>query len=201
MMGAKYKSLKHLAETGVNVHEFVQLETLEELLAYADENSSFTIRFDRDKDYHQLPFYTYDNDSFQTDEERISFFRKVAEEAIEKKCTLLCSNGRQYDKIQICNFVMKVNSQMDFLLEWCTKRVALRDMYQYETSCLKGNIKDDLKDMEWSNKNSNRISDREIESILMWAFSLQILNHSIEGTLYLEKVGIYHQEIVCWQID
>ena len=74
-------------------------------------------------------------------------------------------------------------------------------MYEYPTTVLKGNIKDDLKDMEWTNRQKNKIGTKEIEKILLWAFSLNMINKSIEATLYSKKVGILEQEIVCWQID
>ena len=74
-------------------------------------------------------------------------------------------------------------------------------MYEYPTTVLKGNIKDDLKDMEWTNRQKNKIGTKEIEKILLWAFSLNMINKSIEATLYSKKVGILDQEIVCWQID
>ena len=47
----------------------------------------------------------------------------------------------------------------------------------------------------------NKIGTKEIEKILLWAFSLNMINKSIEATLYSKKVGILDQEIVCWQID
>jgi len=127
--------------------------------------------------------------------------RKLVKEANEKKCSLLCSNGYQYDSIQICNFVIIFPSKQEFILEWSTKDVALREMYEYPTTVLKGNIKDDLKDMEWTNRQKNKIGTKEIEKILLWAFSLNMINKSIEATLYSKKVGILDQEIVCWQID
>ena len=55
--------------------------------------------------------------------------------------------------------------------------------------------------MEWTNRQKNKIGTKEIEKILLWAFSLNMINKSIEATLYSKKVGILDQEIVCWQID
>ena len=74
-------------------------------------------------------------------------------------------------------------------------------MYEYPTTILKGNIMDDIKDMEWTNKKENKISIKEIEKMLTWSFSLNIIDKSIEATLYQKKIGMLKQEIVCWQID
>ncbi len=200
-MGAKYQNLKYLNESGVNTHEFVSLETVEELVDYANKNSMFSIRFDRNKNYHQLPFYKYNQEAFFTKEEKVEFFTKIVEESKKKKCTLLCSNGYQHDSIQICNFVVKINAKKDFILEWSTKEVALREMYEYPTTVLKGNIKEEIKDMEWTNKKENKLDPKEIEKILVWSYSLNIIGKSIEATLYQKKVGMLKQEIVCWQID
>lgn len=200
-MGAKYQNLKHLYEVGVNTHEFASLETVEELLDYASKNPMFSIRFDRNRNYQQLPFYKYNKKDYPNKKSRVDFFEEIVSRAKEEKCTLLCSNGYQYDSIQVCNFVIKMNSKSDFLLEWSTKEVSLREMYEYPTTVLKGNIKDDIKDMEWTNKKENKLDSKEIEKILVWAYSLNIINKSIEATLYQKKVGMLHQEIVCWQID
>ncbi len=200
-MGAKYQNLSRLSKMGINTHKFASLKTVEELVEYEKENPMFSIRFDRNKDYRQLPFYKYNREDFKSKKQKMDFFESIVKEANEKKCSLLCSNGYQYDSIQICNFVIIFPSKQEFILEWSTKDVALREMYEYPTTVLKGNIKDDLKDMEWTNRQKNKIGTKEIEKILLWAFSLNMINKSIEATLYSKKVGILEQEIVCWQID
>jgi len=60
-MGAKTKNLKVMLKKEINVHEFTNAKDLEELLEYAKDNPKFSIRFDRDTNYKQLPFYTYKN--------------------------------------------------------------------------------------------------------------------------------------------
>lgn len=200
-MGAKYRNLNNLYQSGINVHEFSILETVEDLMEYEKGNSMFSIRFDRNKDYQQLPFYKYNRNNFKSRKEKERFFMDIVEEAKQKKCTLLCSNGYQYDSIQICNFVIIFPTKQEFILEWSTKEVALREMYAFPTTILKGNIKEDLKDMEWTNEKENKISKKEIEKILFWALSLNVVGKSIEATLYEKKVGMLKQEIACWQID
>lgn len=200
-MGAKTKNLKVMLKKEINVHEFTNAKDLEELLEYAKDNPKFSIRFDRDTNYKQLPFYTYKKGDFNSKEEELAFFTKIAKEAKKMNCTLLCSNGLQYDNIQICNFVICFTEKENFVLEWSTKKVALRNMYEYPTTILKGNIKDDIKDMECIQPKENRLDKKDIEKILVWALSLKRINKSIEGTLYPKKVGMLKQEIVCWQID
>ncbi len=200
-MGAKTKNLKSMYKKGINVHEFTNVKGLEELLEYAKSNPKFSIRFDRDIDYQQLPFYTYQKVDFSNNQEELDFFTKIVKEAKKLDCTLLCSNGLQYDNVQICNFVIRFTTKEDFVMEWSTKKVALRKMYEYPTTILKGNIQEEIKDMEWINKKENKLDTREIEKILVWALSLKKINKSIEGTLYPKKVGMLSQEIVCWQID
>ncbi len=200
-MGAKTKNLKVMLKKEINVHEFTNAKDLEELLEYAKDNPKFSIRFDRDTNYKQLPFYTYKKGNFNSKEEELTFFAKIAKEAKKMNCTLLCSNGLQYDNIQICNFVICFTDKENFVLEWSTKKVALRNMYEYPTTILKGNIKDDIKDMECIQPKENRLDKKDIEKILVWALSLKRINKSIEGTLYPKKVGMLKQEIVCWQID
>jgi len=200
-MGAKTKNLKVMLKKEINVHEFTNAKDLEELLEYAKDNPKFSIRFDRDTNYKQLPFYTYKKGDFNSKEEELAFFTKIAKEAKKMNCTLLCSNGLQYDNIQICNFVICFTDKENFVLEWSTKKVALRNMYEYPTTILKGNIKDDIKDMECIQPKENRLDKKDIEKILVWALSLKRINKSIEGTLYPKKVGMLKQEIVCWQID
>lgn len=200
-MGKKYQNINRLYEQGINVHSFKLLETKEDLIEYANENPVFSIRFDRDTNYHQLPFYVYEEHAFTNDQEKFNFFEKIAYKAKEMGCMMLCSDGHKYDDIQLCNFVISLNEQQDFLLEWSTKKVPLRNMYQFSTSTLKGNMKDSFKDMEWTLKGENVLDDTYLEKILLWAFSLNIYNCEIEGTLYPMKVGLKKEEIVCWQTD
>jgi hypothetical protein len=200
-MGAKYKNLVKLYDGKINVHEFKEVINIKELLAYSLDNSKFSVRFDRDSDYHKLPFYKFDKSDFDNERDIEVYFNEIILEAIKLNCTLLCSNGYLYDDIQICNFVIKIDNSYDFILEWSTKKVALREMYQYQTTVLKGNLKSDLKYMEWTFKDENKIDDKDIEKILNWAFNMSITNKNIEGTLYPTKVGMLNSEIVCWQID
>lgn len=200
-MGKKYDCLNKLQEAGINVHSYENIENAEQLFAYADANPSFSIRFDRENNHHQLPFYTFDKNSFQTEEEKRVGLYKIAREAKKLGCTMVCSNGHQYDDIQMCNFVFQVDTDFSFTLEWSTKKVPLRNMYEYKTSCLKGNIGEDLKEMVWINKADNPIDEKAIENILTWAMKLNIFGKAIEGTLYPEKVGILKENIVCWQLD
>ena len=200
-MGIKFKTLKSLLDKKINVHSFECINELSDLIKYADNNEKFSMRFDRDKDYYQLPFYKYNKAVFENDEVRIEYLKNICEEAKKLNCSILCANGYLYDEIQICNFVIKIDNKANFILEFSTKKVSLREMYEYETTIIKGNIKDSLKDMEWIRKNANTISNSNIEKMISWAFSLNIIEKNIEATLYPSKVGMLKENIVCWQID
>ncbi len=197
-MGKKFDSLNRLREAGINVHSYQSLSTLEKLKNYAQENPQFSIRFDRDKDYHSLPFYTYEEGKILDKE---SFFQKIVEHAKELGCTMLVSNGHQYDSIELANFVMKIEEDSTFLLEYCTEKVPLRDMYEYETSILSGKLSQNIKEMTWLRKDANPLEEKEIERILVWAMGLNIVGKTIEATLYEKEVGIQNERIACWQID
>lgn len=200
-MGMKYKTLKDLVDKKVNVHSFENINDLDSLLKYAKENKKFSMRFDRDKDYYQLPFYKFNDDVFENEEVKFEYLENIVNEAKHLNCSILCANGYLYDDIQICNFVIKVDAKANFILEFSTKRVPLREMYEYKTTIIKGNIKDSLNDMEWIRKEENKLDDRTIEKMLSWAFKLNIINKNIEATLYPTKVGMLKENIVCWQID
>lgn len=200
-MGMKYKTLKQLVDKKINVHSFESISELDKLLKYADENAKFSMRFDRDKDYYQLPFYKFNNEVFESDEIKIEYLTNIMDEAKKLNCTILCANGYLYDDIQICNFVIKIDQKANFILEYSTKKVPLREMYEYKTTIIKGNIKDSLSEMEWIGKNENKLDDRSIEKMINWAFKLNVTNKNIEATLYPTKVGMLKENIVCWQID
>lgn len=200
-MGKKYDSLNQLVQRNINVHEFQKVEEEKELIAYAKKNEAFSIRFDREKNYHQLPFYTYEKSRFQSEEESLAYLSKIASQAKDMNCSMLCSNGHQYDDIEICNFVIKIEANNFFTLEWSTKKVPLRNMYEYPTSYVRGRLEEDLKSMHFHNLQANPIEEELLEKIIVWATGLKMMNVSIEGTLYPKKVGIQHEEIVCWQID
>ena len=200
-MGMKFKNLKELLNNKINVHSFENISDLDSLIKYSRENSKFSMRFDRDKDYHQLPFYKYDKNSFGSDDDSKEYLNKIMEQAQQLNCSILCANGYLYDDLQVCNFVIKVDERGNFILEFCTKKVSLREMYEYETTILKGNIKDSLKDMEWIRKTSNVIENRYLEKIISWALKINVVNKNIEATLYHELVGVLKEDIVCWQID
>lgn len=200
-MGIKFKNLKELLNKRINVHSFECIDDLENLIRYSNENEKFSMRFDRDKDYHQLPFYTYDKSLFSTIDDSNEYLNKIMNEAHKLNCSILCAIGYLYNDLQICNFVIKVEENGNFILEFCTKKVSLREMYEHETTILKGNIKDSIKDMDWIRKNANDIDERKLEKIISWALKTNIINKNIEATLYEEKVGIFNEDIACWQID
>lgn len=191
-MGYKAKNLVELQKKGINIHYFKEISSLSALFSFAKKNKLFSIRFDSAPLIHGLPFYkiTEYNENILTD---------IFNKAVETNCTLLCSNGLQYDDLLICNFVGEIHSG-NFILELSSKKIPLREMYNYPTTIIKGNIYDNIKDMAFINKDKNKISNNDIEAIVTYLFSFNINNVTIEGTLYKESVGLLNKNIVCWQI-
>ena len=199
-MGVKYSNLQKLYSDKINVHEFILATSISDLEDYASKNDRFSIRFDRDSKYHGLPFYKYVASDY-TIEERGKYFNSIVDEANELGCSMLCANGHLYDDIQICNFVIRINEKYDFILEWCTEKVPLREMYQHKTTILKGNVNELIKDMQWENRQHNKIEENEIEEMISWGMKTGYLNKNIEATLYPINVGLLNEKITCWQTD
>ena len=189
-MGLKTINLDNLLKDKLNVFEYKEVHNIEELNEYISNNKSFTIRFDRDKNIQGLPFYIY-NDSLDID--------KIVEEADSMNCTLLCSNGYIYDNDLLFNFVIDIDSDNNFILELCDKKVPLREMYKYKTTIIKGNLFDD--NYEYINKNDNKYSIRNIRTIIDLILSKDMKYKYIEGTIYNKKLGVLNNNIIIWQTD
>lgn len=191
-MGKKTLCLKRLQEAGINVHEYEEVRSFEELIRYIELNPNMSIRFDDDQGTTDLPFYVIDNG----DQEHL---REIVEQAKIGNFTMLVSNGHQYDADQICNFVGKVSPDGTFELEYSIKKIPLRHMYRRGTTSVRGNY-GDLSTYSYLNRNDNIISKQELEDILTYLFQIKIYNRDIEGTLYPYPVGVYKRNIVIWQV-
>lgn len=189
-MGLKTNNLKKILNEGINVFEFKEISSLEELINYSKINNKFTIRFDRNNNIHGLPFYKYDNDLD---------LNKIYEEALSKNCTLLLSNGYKYDDDLLFNFVIEIENDNSFILELCDKKIPLRDMYSNTTTIIKGNLFSD--DYEYINKDSNKYTENDIKKIIDFILRKNIKYHYLEGTLYSIEVGILYKNIAIWQTD
>lgn len=190
-MGYKTRLLDNLKNNKINIHEYKEVYTKEELIEYSKHNKYFSIRFDKNEKTHNLPFYVVDNNYINYDE--------IILKAKDMNASLLLSNGRNFDKYLLFNFVIEIYNNYDFILEICDKKVPLREMYKYKTTIFKGNLMKDYSSYEIINKEENIFNISDIEDIIM--FSLNHKYKYIEGSIYTEKVGIYNDKLVLWQTD
>lgn len=189
-MGLKTNNLKKILNEGINVFEFKEVSSLKELIDYSKINNKFTIRFDRNNNIHGLPFYKFDN-NLDLD--------NIYNEALNKNCTLLLSNGYKYDDDLLFNFVIEIDNNNNFILELCDKKITLRDMYSNTTTIIKGNLFN--KKFEYINKDSNKYTEKDIKKIVDFILSKNIKYHYLEGTLYDKNVGVLNKDIIIWQTN
>lgn len=192
-MGIKINNLQRLLNDNINVHDFCEVKTLEELIRYSETNKSFSIRFDRNYQEHNLPFYVYD----ESIKDKDTYFKNIIEEMHKLDCTLLCSNGHAYDNILKFNFVIDIDEKANFILELCDQKIPLRLMYQYKTTIIKGNLFQDK--YEIINKEANTYDEEDISKIINYVVVRKY--KYLEGTLYQSKVGKLNDDIVIWQTD
>ena len=195
-MGVKTNNLNRIKELGINVHEYKEISTLEDLIEYSKYNDKFSIRFDSLDGRHNLPFYTYDKDINSN-----QVFDEIIDKMNNLNCTLLVSNGYKYDQNIKFNYFLNIKENNDFILELCSKKIPLRDMYDGTiTTIIKDNLFDNYSNYIIENKDSNQYIRKDIEKILDI-----IINHInikyMEGTVYDINVGIYDEDIAVWQIN
>lgn len=117
------------------------------------------------------------------------------------KCSMLCSNGLRYDDVMLFNFVGRLLKNNQFEIEFSTRKVPLRKMYQYSTRIVRGNLADRYKDFEFYGDDSHLISRKDLELVLAFMQRIGYTNQLIEGSCYEVPVGVYRERIVCWQIQ
>ena len=196
-MGVKKNNLDKIVQMNINVHEYKLIDNINDLIEYGNINNKFSIRFDSIDGRHGLPFYTYDSNR---DTNREELFNNIIEQMNILDCKLLVSNGYMYDNNIKFNFVIDIKENNDFILEICSKKIPLRNMYDNNiTTIITGNLFDEYKDYKITNQEYNTYTKNDIEKIL----DIIINNISIkyaEGTIYDTNVGIFNKDIVMWQI-
>lgn len=190
-MGKKTENLKNLVEQKINTHEFQEINNIEDLLNYVKNNPKMSIRFDRNQNYEDLPFYVIDD--YQ--EEQLG---KIVKEAKKLNCTMLCSNGHKYDNDQLFNFVGRITDN-SFSLEICNKKIPLRHIYKEKTTVIKGLLTDSVKNMKFEQKEANPITNKQLETIITFLMNIDKPNMYIEATFYPYQVGWKKEQIVVWQ--
>ena len=193
-MGLKLRNLDKLVKNGVNVHEYVGIDNIEDLINYSKEHEHFSMRFDRDKKNDALPFYTYDANIEDNNEEYLTNIMNTAQEL---GCILVCSTGHAYDDQLKFNFVVTIDTKMNYILEICSKKIPLRNMYKEKTTIIKGNLVDD--NYTYINKYGNEYSMNDVKYIINWCLKHQY--QYIEGTLYKIDVGMLKEKLIIWQTN
>lgn len=107
----KERVLQELKERRLNIFEYEIIENEADLIYYHMYHPNFTCRFTREYQCGDLPFYVV---NANTDVESVSH---IAREANLLHCAMLCSNGVEYDKDLICNFVFSKTTDGSFILE------------------------------------------------------------------------------------
>lgn len=197
-MGKKTECLVRLVERHINVHEFKEICDYDDLWSYALENKMFTIRFDRYFETESLPFYVIVVDDYEVEELKEKL-HSICSQALEMECSMLCSNGLQYDKIMLFNFVGIICGN-SFEIEFCTRPVPLRKMYEYPTTVVRGSLNDDYSSFEFSGSTHQLMERDDLEKILFWLIHLGYMNQHVEASYYQRPVGVYQERIVCWQV-
>lgn len=193
-MGKKANNLKQLINDKFNVFNFKEINTYEELIDYSKDNSLFTMRFDRNDNFKSLPFYIFNNN-----DNKEEYFKNIIDEMNNLNCTIVCSNGLVYDENLKFNFVCELDNDNNFILEFCDKKVPLRNMYNYKTTVIKGNLYDT--NYTYTNKFNNKYDDKDIDNILLWILNNKGKYKYFECTLYDIKVGILNDYIITWQTN
>jgi len=194
-MGVKKNNLDKIVQMNLNVHEYKLIDNINDLIEYSNLNNKFSIRFDSTDGRHGLPFYTYDS---SRDSKEI--FNSIIEQMNILDCKLLVSNGYMYDNNIKFNFVIDIKDNNDFILELCSKKIPLRNMYDNNcTTIITGNLFDDYKDYTITNSEYNTYSKNDIEKVLDIIINNMSIKY-VEGTIYDVNVGILNQDIVIWQI-
>ena len=130
-MGAKTKNLQNMQRRGINTHNFIEIPILDAnqsciaLGKYAFAHDTFTVRGDCNKLTYCLPFLSIRKDFFYKASEVAAFVNKCK----ALNCSMLVSDGKQYDDIQIANVVVLLEGD-DIKIETSAEKVPLRHMYQ-----------------------------------------------------------------------
>lgn len=195
-MGVKVRNLKELIKNDINVHHFEEITDLQSLISYSSKNDKFSIRFDYEIKKYSLPFYTYNKNDIDNP---IIYFQRIIDEMNKYECTLICSDGYKYDEELKFNFVIEIDQGYNFIIELSDKKVPLRQMYNFKTTIIRGNIFDSYKNFEQINQSENVYTEKDIMNIIEWVINKEFKYRYIEGTIYKKKVGILNDYMVIWQ--
>jgi hypothetical protein len=199
-MTFKEQSLLTLMSLGLNIHNYSVLSTYEELLEYQRANPNFSIRFDSDTPSSGLPFYTYDSGKYKDSRNSYETGEPIVRLAHSMNCKLLCADGRKYDKIQLCNYVYRLDAWYDYVLEVSFVNQPLRRMYDGSTVILKGNLYSDEFYLSGTRHQRRYLSRSLLNNMLTDMHVNSMFGKWCECTLYPCKVGKLNTPVVYWQV-
>lgn len=188
----KAEVLQDLLARKFNVFDFKVCKSLRDLSLYNRDHSLYTIRFDRNYKYYDLPFYIVDGKL------TIPEMCAVSHLADDLDCTMICSDGHAFDEIQICNFVF-IRDRDDFILELNFDKIPLRKMYNDNLISVQGNLNQVYNEFSIRGKNRRYISRRFIEDLI--GKMLDKPSGRYECTLYPKPVGKLSENIIYWQVE
>ena len=201
-MGLKYENLKQLTNRGLNTFEYIHFDKcetfIEDIKNYITQNQSCTFRGDHKTLKYDLPFLAVDNGNI-SDEEIIKYVQKCTQSG----CTIISSNGKKYDEIQLANIVVQIDNNQ-IIIEASEQKVPLRIMYKHpENLCVyTGMMFDSIKNYIRTGKILEKVYTSDLERVLNKIFEVKKPNETyFELTLYPEKVGILKENIIFWQIN
>lgn len=194
-MLSKIQSLVFLDTKKLNHHLWYTAAQFESFMYTIRALGNFcTIRTDHPTKENDLPFFIVDHES----EERLMEIWKIIDDG---NYVPIISNGIKFDKDQLYNMCIKIESDGSFLFEASILKIPLRHMYRYPDDLLSayGNISD--KPNQWTFINNTYGIDRfQLKKILEKIYTLGIYNKYIECTVYPYSVGVFDDNIVYWEI-
>ena len=193
MVYAKERMLLNLKNKGLNIFDYKILHTSADLYEYHRFHKNFTIRFTKEEDCPNLPFYIIHDGIL---EERLN---NIGMEAYYMKCAMLVSDGIVYENNQVLNFVFCKETDGRFILEYRIGKEPLRHMYNKGVTTIIGNLFQDKKDWtDFVGEHRNSIGFSDLEYILNYITKTDVYNKYVECTLYDVPVGINKERVIVW---
>lgn len=198
---SKIASILKIKNQGLNIHNTVISEKVEEILKVAKDYGMFTIRTDRvtkwEKGWEgksEFPFIVQDTPTNNYEQLENKLNQLVSEGFV-----FIISDGIKYDKIQDYNAVAILKVNGDFRIEASTEKVPLRYMYKRGNIFIaEGNITDKLRDIQFYG--TVNFDKKAILQDIQYLYTKEIFNKWIEFTRYPIRVGINNEKFVFWQI-
>lgn len=198
----KVESLKRIQRLGLNIHNTIITDDLEEVdRTVSKYRYMCSIRTDKKTGIAKdLPFYL-----ISTKDDYLKIKEKLKKNKLDK-IMFIVSNGHQYDDSLRYNMVVYFERNGDFRLEYNAINVPLRHMYRYpeEMINIEGNINETVASWKVENKEHNKINIREVgriaASVYMEVYSKGLWDRNLEISVYDRECGELMKEYIYWEI-